>query len=74
MRRVENWSDSLVDGLDGSLCGFAQPMLELGEELFDRVEIGRVFRQVEEPGAGGTDGASYSLALVRAEIDGVDAP
>jgi hypothetical protein len=41
----------IVDGLGGSLCGFAQPVFELGEELLDRVQIGRVFRQVEEPSA-----------------------
>ena len=43
-------------------------MFELGEELLDRVQIGRVFRQVEEPGAGGTDGATHGIGLVRAEI------
>ena len=43
-------------------------MFELGEELLDRVQIGRVFRQVEEPGAGGTDGAAHGAGLVRAKI------
>jgi hypothetical protein len=37
---VEDWTDSIVDGLCGSHCGLAQPMFELGEELFDRVQIG----------------------------------
>ena len=43
-------------------------MLELGEELLDRVEVGAVGRQEEEMGAGGPDGAAGGLALVAAEI------
>src|SRR5262249_50687666 len=34
---AQDWTDSVVDGFDGSLCGFAKPVLELGEELLDRV-------------------------------------
>ena len=48
--------------------GFAQQVLELGEDLLDRVQIGRVFRQEEELGAGGADGVAHRLALVAAEI------
>ena len=43
-------------------------MFELGEELLDRVQIGRVFRQVEESGAGAADGTTHGVGLVRAEI------
>jgi len=43
-------------------------VFELGEELLDRVQIRRVFRQVEESGADGTDRATHSIGLVRAEI------
>jgi hypothetical protein len=43
-------------------------MFEPGEELLDRIQIRSVFRQIEEPGAGGTDGAVHSLDLVRIEI------
>ena len=43
-------------------------MLELGEELLDRVEVGRVFGQEEEPGPGGADGPPHGAAPVRAEI------
>jgi hypothetical protein len=50
------------------LGGFAQPVFEFGEELLDRVQVRRVFRQVEEPGADGTDSATYGVGLVRAEI------
>ena len=43
-------------------------MFELGEELLDRVQIGRVFRQVEEPGAGCPNDAAHGIGLVRTEI------
>lgn len=43
-------------------------MFELGKDLFDRIEVRAVRRQEEEPGASGTDGAAYRLALVAAEI------
>jgi hypothetical protein len=41
-------------------------MLELGEDLLDRIEVGRVFRQEQQLGAGRADelatGASAALA------------
>src|ERR1700740_1419331 len=43
-------------------------MLELGEELLDGVEVGRVFRQEEELGPGGSDGLTYGFAPVAAEV------
>lgn len=43
--------------MNGSRLGLAEQGLELGEDLFDRVEVGGVGRQVEEAGAGGTDEA-----------------
>jgi hypothetical protein len=43
-------------------------VFELGEEHFDRVEIGGVLGQEEELGASGADGLPNGLAFVRAEI------
>jgi hypothetical protein len=43
-------------------------VLELGEELFDRIEVGRVFRQKQQPCAGGADRLAHRLALVAAEV------
>jgi len=59
---VEDRTDCLVDGLGGSSNSFAKPMFDLREELFDRVEIRRVFRQVEEARAGAPDSAPHGLA------------
>ncbi len=43
-------------------------MLDLGEGLFDRIEVRRIGRQVPEPGAGGLDHAAQRGRLVTAEI------
>jgi hypothetical protein len=43
-------------------------MLELGEHLLDGVQVGRVFWQEEELGAGRTDRRPNELCLVAAEI------
>src|SRR5439155_19031689 len=43
-------------------------MLELGEDLFDGIQVGRIFRQEEELGAGRADELTYGSALVTAEI------
>ena len=39
----EDLADGVADGVDGSLAGFAQEVLELGEELFDGVGSGEYF-------------------------------
>lgn len=46
----------------------AQEGFELGEELFNRVEIGRIRRQKAQRGPGSLKGPPYSRALVAAEI------
>ena len=54
--------------VDGALLGGAHPVLDLGEGLFDRIEIGGVWRQIPEPCAGRFDQASQGSRLVAAEI------
>ena len=46
----------------------AHPVLDLGEGLFDGVQVGGVWGQEPEPGAGGPDGVTDGLGLVTAEI------
>ena len=41
---------------------------ELGADLFDRVEVGRVFRQEDEARADASDRPSHGLSLVGAEV------
>src|SRR5262245_64837932 len=53
---------------DSSRCSLSQQVFELGKDLFDRVEVGRVFGQEEELGAGRADELTHGFALVAAEI------
>jgi hypothetical protein len=66
--RVEDVADGVADAVSGSLLGGALMVLELGEELLDRVEIGGVFGQEEEPCAGRPDHLSDGASLVGAQI------
>jgi hypothetical protein len=67
-RRVKNFADDGANGFDGSRGGLSQEVLELGEDLFDRVQVGGVFRQEEELGAHRADELTYGFAFVAAEI------
>jgi len=43
-------------------------VLELGEDLLDGVQVGRIFRKKEELGPGGADELAHGFAFVAAEI------
>jgi len=45
---AERLTDCGPDGLDGSRGGFAQQVLEFGEDLFDGVQVWRILRQKEQ--------------------------
>ena len=62
---VVSWP-KVKDGLP--LGGLAQEVFEFGEDLLDRVEIGTIGREKEEPCASGLDRGANGLALVAAEI------
>jgi hypothetical protein len=69
------WGEFFEDGADGSPscldCSwvlFAQQRFDLGEDLFDWVEVGAVGRQEDHPGTGGPDRLSNLDALVAAKI------
>ena len=48
--------------------GFTQQVLQLGEDLFDRVQVGGVFGQEEELGAGRANGLAHRSSLMTSEI------
>ena len=54
--------------LDGSLLSHAHPVLYFGEGLLDRIEVGRVWRQIPEPCASRFNQAAQGRRLVTAEI------
>ena len=57
-----------ADIVDGALLGRAHPVLDLGEGLLDRIEVGRVWRQIPEPCTGSFDEAAQCSRLVTAEV------
>ena len=65
---VERLAEGVPEGRDGSLGGGSQQGLELGEDLLDRVQIGRVRWQIEQVCATGLDGFTHASHLVRAAV------
>jgi len=61
-------ADCGADRVDGSRGSFAEQMLELGKDLLDRVQVGRVFGQEEEFGADRTDELANCFAPVATEV------
>lgn len=61
-------SDAAPSGFDGSSVELAQERLELGEDLFDGVEVRGVGRKEQELGPGETDGTADRLAPVVARV------
>src|SRR3546814_15470549 len=47
--------------------GLSQQVFELREHLLDRVQVGRIWWQVEQLGLGGTDGLADSWTFVDGE-------
>lgn len=54
--------------LDGSFLGVSHPVLDLGEGLFDRIEVWRIGWKEPESGTGRLDGLTDSRGFVAAEI------
>jgi hypothetical protein len=61
-------ADRVVQGLDAAGRQRPQLALHLAPQVLDRVEVGRVRRQVAQLGAGGLDRLAHSGRLVRAEV------
>lgn len=54
--------------LDGSLLSQAHPVLDFGEGLLDRIEVGGVGRQIPEPCTSAADHLTDGDRLVRTEV------
>ena len=52
----------------GALGGFAEQVLELGEDLLDRVQVRRVGREEQQPCPGSADGLADGGPLVAREV------
>ena len=64
----EDFAAGVGDGFVTSRPGLSQQSFELGEDLLDRIEVGRVFRQKDEASPDIADRSSHGLSLVGAEI------
>lgn len=60
--------DGLPQLIDGPCGGLSQVRFELGEGLLDRIEIGRVGRQVEQVGAGRLYGFTNTGDFVAGQV------
>ena len=65
---VEELAELAPGRLVRAFLGFPHEMLELGEDLLDRIEVRAVGRQEEQLGAGSPDGAPDGNALMASEI------
>src|SRR5665213_3364436 len=57
-----------IEGFESSRACFAQQGLQFGEELFDRIEVGAVWRQIAQRRADSLDGFADTLDLVARQI------
>lgn len=65
---IEAFTDDAPELIDGAGSGFAQYRLELGEGIFDGIEVGRVGRKGQERGAGRLHGILDGGAFVRRQV------
>ena len=65
---VEELTDLSPGGLEVPRLGLSDQVFELGEDLFDGVQIGALGWQEEEMSALGSDDGAGRLALVAAEV------
>lgn len=65
---IETAADLAPSLFDRAAIGLAEECLELGEQHFNRVQVGAVWRQEQEVFSRGTDCLPGSVALVAAEI------
>ena len=65
---LEQLADCRAEGLNGARGAFSQQVFQLGKDLFDGVQIRRVFRQEEQLGAGRANELAHDFAFVAAEI------
>ena len=65
---ITDVADGLPKGLDGPGSSFAQQLLEFGEGQFDRIEVWRIGRQEERPGAAILNELCNTRSFVRGQI------
>ena len=65
---VEELAEPSPGGFDVTGLSLSDEVFELGEHLFDRIEVGAVGRQEDEVSAFGSDDGASGLAFMAAEV------
>ena len=65
---IEQGTDAAPCCFDGSFCSLSHEMFELGKDLLNRIEVGAVGRQEQQPGTSGPDRGANGWFLVAGEI------
>ena len=60
--------DGVGDGVEGSGRSFSDEAFQLGEDLLDGIEVGRIFGKEKEARARGSNCISYGFSFVRSQI------
>ena len=63
---AESWdegADFVLETANGSLGGLAQKDFEFGKGRLDRIEVGRIARQVTQPRTRGSDSFAHTSHL-----------
>ena len=68
IEQVADVSDGAPEGVEGARLGLSEVCFELGEDFLDRVEVGGVGRQEQEPGAPLLEAGGGPWAFVDGEI------
>jgi hypothetical protein len=69
---VEDGFEGLAAGVEGSWRHAPEQGFDLGDSLLDRVEVGRVRREKEQPHPGRFEAFTHARNLVRGQIVGND--
>jgi hypothetical protein len=64
----EGLGDGAGNGIERSGRGLSKETFELGEDLLDRIEVGRVFGKKQETSAHGLNGVSHGFSFMGAQI------
>ncbi len=68
MDTIHGESDSLVEGIATERLGSTNDVFEFGPELFDRIELGRVWRSEQDGGTSLFDELEGFLVFVSGQI------
>jgi hypothetical protein len=68
LNRREGLGDGVRNGVERSGRSLSNEAFDLGEDLFDRIEVGRVFGKKQEASAGSLNGFPHGFSFMGAKI------